>query len=284
MAGAGVAATHIITDADWLYALREFGAARSGDRQVQGCGRRIRLDHPGSARGVLDRFVECRRIWLCATCANRDSRRQAVRFTWLLRRWAWNGGAICFLTLTHRHSLGQALLDLWGHRDAGWAEVVRGAGWRTDRRRYGVRSYVSAVEVVHHPMTGWNVHTHVLLFVDGRLDPPALANLKTSMVGRYRRGVERCGGHVDDGGQDLQLMRDGTEAALADYVTKGIRARWSPDGSRSPMAILADYREHDDRPVLWEEYVPAVTYRRRQHLTTTKRIETILPDRTAVPS
>lgn len=267
-----------------LNALRDFGSSLSDDLYLQGCGGPFRRGPAGSSREVLEGIRECRRKWLCPTCGYKAVRDQSERLERWLLGWTAGGGAVGFLTLTQRHQVGDGLADLWDRLEAGWASVTRGSGWRTDQNAFGVRAYIRVTEVVHDHGTGWNVHLHVLLLLDHRLDDSDVYRLKASLTTRYRRGIESSGGQATASGQHLQLMEAGTEKTLAGYCCKGTRPLWSANGSRSPIAILSDLDTSGEGSALWEEFTATVTARRRMQLITTKKIGSLQPCRERIPS
>lgn len=242
---------------------------------VKGCGRIIRLGVRGSAEEILERTVRCRRKWLCATCGYAAACDESVRLRQRLLGWTAQGGAVAFLTLTQCHHVGDGPAVPWDRLEPGWRSVVQGGGWRSDRKRYGVRGYVRITEVVHHPVTGWNVHLHVLLLLDAELGACDLAGLKASIIRRFLRRIRRSGGHAEAGGQDLQPMRPGTEEQLANYCLKGTKPRWKRDGSRSPMAILWDLMSAGLGMALWREFTSAVTHPRRMQVITSRNIDSL---------
>ncbi|ORJ52598.1 hypothetical protein B5M45_30900 [Mycobacterium simiae] len=131
------------------------------------------------------------------------------------------------------------------------------------------------VEVVHHPVHGWNVHVHALLLLDEALGEAGLKELKDSLAGRFVRRISNRGGGADVNGQDLKPLKSGTEERLSAYCLKGAKAVWSENGSRSPMAILADLSTTGQDPALWEEFATTVTEKRRMQLSTSKRLDSI---------
>jgi hypothetical protein len=268
-------ATNSKSASEDLRKLRQFGASISDDRALEGCGRRIRLGVPGSAEEVLDRIVRCRRNWLCATCGYAAACDESTRLGQRLLGWTAQDRAVAFLTLTQCHFTGDGLAALWDRLEDGWAALVRGSAWQADRKIYGARGYVRITEVVHHPVTGWNVHLHVPLLLDEELAESDLAGLKASLTGRFVRGIRRCGGHAEIGGQDLKPIRPGTEKRLANYCLKGNTLHWSEDGSRSPMAMLSDLSATGQGLPLWQEFSSAVTDTRRMQLITSRAIDSL---------
>lgn len=246
-----------------LLALRDVGKSLTDDHCLTGCGRRIRPGPVGDAGEVLEITVYCDRAWLCPVCGYHAAREQSRELATALMAWTSQGGSVAFLTLTQSHSIGDELSTLWDRLGYGWAALVRGSGWRTDQEIFGVRGYARVTEVVHHPQSGWNVHLHVpLLLFEARSDEQ-LYELKDRLTARFIRGIGAAGGRASRSGQDLGPMQPGTERQIADYCAKGTMV-WHSDNSRTPMAILADFKETGDGLALWKEFGAAVTWPKRK--------------------
>lgn len=255
-----------------LLELRRFGWSLSDDTYLRGCGRRIRRGAVVAAHEILDTTAYCHRKWLCPTCGYVAARRSSRTLEGMLIRWSREGGSVGFLTLTQRHDAHDALPDLWDRIENGWGAAVRGSGWRADRRVYGICGYARITEVIHHPVTGWNVHLHVLLFFDRALSDNTLGPLKDSIVARFLHGIGNSGGHAEANGQHLCWMQPRTEPRFATYCFKGTTVRRSPDGSRTPMAILSDVKSTGHGHPLWTDFTAAVSERRRMQLATSRGI------------
>ena len=255
--------------------LREFGSWLSDHPELKGCGRTVRKGRVGSATEILELTTTCRNKWLCPTCGYTASRKEAAKLKHRLRGWTGQGGAVALLTLTQSHCRDDGLAELWSRLEAGWAALVRGSGWAADKRAYGMRGYVRITEVVHNPVTGWNVHYHVVLLLDRALDQPHLEGLRASLSARFARGVACEGGHAEVSGQDLRPMTPGTEAAVANYYCKGITTRWFADGSRTPMAVLDDLQSSGEGLGLWDEFTNAVTVTKRMQVVTSRSIDSL---------
>jgi hypothetical protein len=255
--------------------LREFGARLSDHRELKGCGRKIRKGRAGSSGEILDVTTSCRRKWLCPTCGHTAFRKETAKLKRRLRSWTASGGAVALLTLTQSHCHNDGLATLWSRLDAGWAALVRGSGWAADKRTYGLRGYVRIAEVVHNATTGWNVHYHVVLLLDGELGQQHLEGLRTSLATRFTRGIAHRGGHAAVDCQHVRPMTPGTEGALASYCFKGTTMRSPTEGSRTPMAILSDLESTGEGSALWEEFSAAVSTDRRVQVITSRRVDSL---------
>ena len=246
--------------------LREFGARLSDHKEVKGCGRVI--------GGV--RFT-CRRKWLCPTCGYKAFRREAVKLKRRLRSWTADGGATVLLTVTQSRCSSGGLAMLWSRGESGWASVVRGSGWIADKRVYGIRAYTRITHVVHHPAKGWNVHFHVIFFLDRELDPSRLDGLRSSLAKRFVRGVARGGGDASLDRQDLVPVKPGTEETLANYCLNGTTGRTSRGGSLTPIAILDHLERTGEGRASWDEFTATVLAQRRMQVVTSSRIDELRP-------
>lgn len=244
-----------------LLALRDVGKSLTDDRCLTGCGRRI--NPVGDAGEIPEITVYCDRAWLCPVCGYHAARDQSRELATALMAWTSQGGSVAFLTLTQSHSVGDQLSNLWDRLGHGWAALVRGSGWRTDQEIFGLRGYARVTEVVHHSQSGWNVHLHVPLLLVEAPDDQQLYELEHRLVARFIRGIKVVGGRASCAGQDLCPMLQGSECQLADYCAKGTTV-WHSNNSRTPMAILADFKETGDGLALWKEFSAAVTVRKRK--------------------
>lgn len=260
-----------------LIELRAFGQALSDDERLRGCGRKIRRGNVGAADEVLDTVISCGRAWLCPVCGYRDARAKSRNLVETFSRWASQGGSIGLLTLTQQHTADDGLGVLWGRLEAGWAALVRGSGWRTDREVFGVRGYIRITEVVHHPDNGWNVHLHVPMLFGRALDNEQLCELEDHLTARFARGIEAAGGWAWRDGQKLTLVQPGSERRTARYCAKG--ATSSPHGgSRTPMMILADLKETGRGLKLWSEFSAEVSTVKRRRYSPSQNLGTVRPD------
>jgi len=284
-----------------LLTLREFGKTQTDDRCLRGCGRRIRRGDVGDADEILETTVYCHRAWLCPVCGYRARRRQSRGLAQTLMAWTSQGGSLAVLTLTQRHSPDDELDNLWDRLEDGWDAMVRGSGWRADRKSFGVRGYARITEVVHHPESGWNVHFHVPLLLDDELDDQQLYELQDRVTARFTRGIGDAGGRASCGGQDLGPIQPGSERRRAGYYAKGTTV-WRSEtgrgggrrpggrrgadlvGSRTPMAILADLKETGEGLGLWKEFSAAVTRIKRRRYSPSQGIATLLRERNDVSS
>jgi hypothetical protein len=261
-----------------LLALRDFGKSVTDDQYLRGCGRKIRRGGVGDADEVLQITVYCDRAWLCPVCGYHAARDQARKLAKMLMAWTFRGRSLAVLALTQAHSNEDELGILWGRLESGWAALVRGSGWRTDKELFGLRGYIRITEVVHRLDNGWNVHFHVPVLLDEPLDAQALYDLKDRAAGRFMRGIRAAGGQASWSGQDVRSIRPGSESQLANYCSKGTKFGQS-EKSRTPMAILADLKETGDGVGLWKEFSVAVTGAKRKRYSPSRGIANLVRNR-----
>lgn len=261
-----------------LQSLREFGKSLTDDRYLRGCGRRIRRGDVGDADEVLEITNYCDRAWLCPICGDRTGRKQSVKLAETLTPWTAQGGSVAFLTLTQSHSTEDELDILWDRLEDGWDAMVRGSGWRADRKSFGLRGYVRVTEVVHHSDHGWNVHFHVLLLLDKKLDEQQLCDLWDRLAARFLSGIRAAGGQASLGAQDLAANQPASERTIAGYCAKGTTVYRTGD-SRSPMAILSDLKETGEGLGLWKEFSVAVTGAKRKRYSPSRGIANLVRNR-----
>jgi hypothetical protein len=138
-----------------------------------------------------------------------------------------------------------------------------------------LRGYVRVTEVVHHSDHGWNVHFHVLLLLDKKLDEQQLCDLWDRLTARFLSGIRTAGGRASLGAQGLAANQPGSECRIARYCAKGTTV-YRTGVSRSPMAILADLKETGDGVGLWKEFGAAVTGKRRRRYSPSRGIANLV--------
>lgn len=258
-----------------LLTLREFGKSLTDNRHLRGCGRKIRRGGVGEADEILEKTAYCHQVWLCPVCGYCTAHYQARRHAKALTAWTTQGGSVAFLTLTQSHSIEDELDTLWDRLEDGWDAMVRGSGWRADRKSFGLRGYIRVTEVVHHCDNGWNVHFHALLLLDQQLDAQQFCDLRDRLSARFVRDVRAASDRASFEAQDLVPMKPGSECRLADYCAKGATVCRKED-SRTPMAILADLKETGDGVGLWKEFSAAVTRKKRRRYSSSHGIDNLV--------
>jgi hypothetical protein len=239
--------------------LRIFGFSVSDDSKLKACGRPMKKGAVGTAAEILEQPESCNRYWLCPHCGNRAAQRDQAILERRLAQWFSHGKAAAFLTLTQHHELTDRLADLWDRMVSGWSALKSGSGWKADRESFGIRGFVRSTEVLHHPVTGWNVHFHVVLLLDNALDQQALRDLHDRLSQRFVRGLGRRGGHADARGQDIRMLDPDNPARVARYFLKANGQLTSENGSRTPMGILSHLQSTGEGREVWQEFTEAVT-------------------------
>lgn len=257
--------------------MRAFGKTLTNDEYLKSCGYMFLLRRPGSPQEVLQP-KSCNRAWTCPTCGWKAVRDDARKLGRRVHRWAGSGHDAAVLTLSQSHSINDSLATLWDRSEAGWQYLKRGAGWRAIRKNYGLRAYSRITEVLHHPDTGWNVHLHVVLFLDGPLHDRD-GDLREAIAARWRNGIGALGGDASTRPADYQRVRRGTERKFANYFVKGGTAYSSSHGSRSPMQILEGARHVQRDRILWSEFSSAVVEKRRYRLVSSPRLDALCDGR-----
>ena len=166
---------------------------------------------------------------LCPVCGPRIAARNRKDVIQAVRAWReGEGGVVLFGTFTVRHHKGQSFDDLKGAVSAGWHRITAGKGWLLNRRRHGVQHWLRVFEEKWSPTSGWHLHVHYLMFVSpiipGEIRPP-IADLLTSMFGRWRSGVVAIPGMGTPVliGQELhEVTGDNADQVLGEYFTKQV--------------------------------------------------------------
>lgn len=188
------------------------------------CGRASRLDHGGvevrmrDGHGGLAGLVSCGSVWLCPVCNAKIMQRRAVELGSLIAAAAAQGVVMAEMTLTLRHSQGDALADLWGAVSTCWDRAKSGRQWLREADAHGLLGWLRVVEVTHGA-NGWHPHVHAVLFFRA-LDDDALDALAQGMFDRWRRAAVRLGldAPLPVGQEWHRLDLDGG-SKIAEYVT-----------------------------------------------------------------
>lgn len=272
------------------YEARSILWAESRLQRVAYCGRfatgdqvTVQRQNDGSGAG-FGGVQSCGSVWACPVCSEKINAQRQSDLQHGIESWLAAGHAVLFGTLTLRHNRGHRLADLWDAIGPAWTRTTSGSsGWNGskkslgDKARFGIRGYVRVVET-KHGANGWHPHVHFLLFLDRALTVEQTADLSTRMFGRWESALAKRGLTVlQSVGIDLRPV---TEAAMADYFTKGAyttsasgaayevtgsHSKTAGKGGRTPFEILAAVVAQGDAGDLdlWHEWEAASKGRRQ---------------------
>jgi hypothetical protein len=239
-----------------------------------GPGLRVSVGTAGSGPVAgLSGLATCGSVWACPVCAAKIATSRAGDLAVVMRKSLEEGCSATMVTLTMRHHEGQRLEDCWEALSGAWGAVTSGKQWAADKRRYGLRGWVKAVEVTKGK-SGWHVHLHALLIWSGEVSVWDARTVGRRMWQRWDAGLRRRGftSLRDQGGIDVRMasLVPG-ENGLHEYFTKlaheitGGAAKIARGAGRTPFQIAADVfklGEHDD-VAAWHEWERASRGRRQ---------------------
>lgn len=229
-------------------------------------------------------LASCGSVWACPRCSAIINQHRAEELRGALDSWGRQGGTAALLTLTIRHHRGQRLRDLWDGVVGSWSRLTAGRPWKDFKSRAGVAGAIRVVEVTHGA-SGWHVHLHVLLLLEGAGDSVGAhmvaLSARPAVMAAWRRIVARAGFDAVAEAQDLRPVNlsDG-HCALGGYFVK---AGWDAaaeiacgasktarSSNLTPMAILRRFAQDGDADDLerWHEWEAAS--RGRQQMTWTR--------------
>ena len=113
---------------------------------------------------------QCGSPWLCAVCATKLAERKKERLSLALS--AWSGGkALITYTIPHDKSqpLSLVLERLLDQR----RKLRQSHDYRTWKRGWGVKHYISCLEVTWSPLNGWHPHLHEVCLFEQQHGPSA---------------------------------------------------------------------------------------------------------------
>lgn len=184
-------------------------------------------------------FATCGSVWTCPCCAPKIANERSQNLEAGFAEWQRRGNYLGFLTLTMRHTRGDALAALWDAVVHGWRSAISGRG-KADLDVTGCAGWVRVTEVTH-TRNGWHVHVHAVLFLEHGVTDDAGQALAGRMHARWTRGLARHGftsvAKSFDGesvGVDFKMVKPGESTAgrwdlgLARYLTKNV---YTPDAA-----------------------------------------------------
>lgn len=221
-------------------------------------------DYEGGTRASFGGVQLCGSVWVCPCCSARISEVRRAEMNALLAA----GRAVqvipVMVTLTARHGRQDVLKDLLEGMKLAKQRLHQRREWR--KLKESLIGSVTATEVTHG-RAGWHPHFHVLLLVRAASEAEAVA-LAEALCEPWLACLRGVG--LD--GLGVGFSAQGA-AAAGDYVGKWGAAeeialgdrKGGRHGGRSPMQLLADATDKDDRKAagLWREFVAAFKGRRQ---------------------
>lgn len=118
----------------------------------------------------------CGSVWACPVCSAKISERRRIELAAAIAVHKAQGGDVLLLTLTNRHYRRDDLGELIKGQAQALRRFLRGTKasglWFDDLGSIGT---IRAMEVTHGDANGWHPHYHLLVFVQGQPDLPAMA-------------------------------------------------------------------------------------------------------------
>jgi len=228
-------------------------------------------------RARLGNLCTCGLIWICPVCASRISEGRSHLLSAAMMAAHVNP---LLITFTMSHGASQRLApNLTALIDA-YERLTSGRAWVGFTDRFGWITAIRALEVTHGD-NGWHPHIHVLAFMKQPLhyDEQFMLDMTLSELWITRLASQNASADIAHGVDIRTAKKDaieyvakfgrespgkwGIERELTKAVTKN--ARFS--GSRTPWALLDDYRQGDQHAgALFVEYADA--FKRRKQLVT----------------
>ncbi|MEZ0494666.1 protein rep, partial [Kineococcus sp. TBRC 1896] len=192
--------------------------------RVRKCGRVRRGDLVAVRRGPngagFSGLTTCGSPWACPVCNAKIAAVRRLEVGAAVAAWMARGGAVLFVTRTLRHHRGHQLAQLWDGLAGAWRSMLGGKAWQTRKTALGLHGLVRVVETTTGD-NGWHVHVHALLFISGDVSDDQVADFGGWSAARWSRAVVRQGLPAPLAvGQDVRVIRDVRDSALADYLAK----------------------------------------------------------------
>jgi hypothetical protein len=243
----------------------------TANKRLQGCGRimtgaAVTLKHtPGGAAGYAGLAV-CGSVWLCPVCASKVAAARSDQLASVLVKAVAAGKRVAMLTLTFKHSRGEALADLLADAQYGWHGLTSGKAWGNLKDRGGLFGWVRALEVTHG-LNGFHPHYHVVVIVDEQ-DDDRINAWAGEVYARWSRALGRRGRKTVAEAFDCTILAPGANPEdIARYVSKLSKeatmsfAKDGRGGGRSLFQVASDALETGDAEDFavwfeWEETMP----------------------------
>jgi hypothetical protein len=206
------------------YARRSILWNESSLSRVRKCGR-IRHGElvgvrAGANGGGFSGLVTCGSVWACPVCNAKIAAVRRLEVGAAVAAWMARGGAVIFMTRTLRHHKGQRLSDLWTGLAGAWRSMLGGQHWKKRGDTLGLHGLLRVIETTTG-RNGWHVHVHSLLFVAGTVTDDQVEDFGGWSAARWSRAVVRQKLPAPLAiGQDVRVIRDVRDSALADYLAK----------------------------------------------------------------
>lgn len=212
-------------------------------------------------------LMSCSSLWTCPVCSPALMRERRDELKRAVHSWQETGGSIVFLTLTLRHAQDDELAGLLSALRDAWRLVKSGRAWLELKKRYGIKCYVTALELTWSSSHGWHPHLHCLLMSSQTEHELNIKELELDLRARYF-GLLKSFGRDAIGEYGLKCVfgRD----RVAEYVSKyGIEYELSAVDSKkrggvSPFELL-DQAAHGDKQAakLFIDYAHALHGKRQ---------------------
>jgi len=225
-------------------------------------------------RARLGNLCTCGLIWICPVCASRISEGRSHLLSAAMKAAHVNP---LLITFTMAHGASQRLAPNLAALTDAYKGLTHGRAWVGFEERFGWITAIRALEVTHGD-NGWHPHIHVLAFMKQPLhyDEAFMLDMTLSELWIARLASQNASADIAHGVDIRTAKKDaieyvakfgresagkwGIERELTKAVTKN--ARFS--GSRTPWALLDDYRQGDQHAgALFVEYADAFKGRKQ---------------------
>ena len=140
----------------------------------------------------------CTSIWTCPVCAAKISERRRIEVLTAMDLHKAAGGVHGLMTLTHRHSRHDVLVDTLARQATALAIFNADGSVKATYREMGIIGAIRALEVTashrSEANNGWHVHVHTLQFggIGDGLAPRTAEQMQVWETTLYRRWASAC--------------------------------------------------------------------------------------------
>jgi len=155
----------------------------------------VDIKQKASGKAYYSGVSVCGSVWVCPVCASRISNARRDELGLAL---SGNNFMPVMASITLQHYRNDDLKMLTGVLNDALRKLKQGRWWKEFTGRYGIKAYVSSLEITFSLKHGWHPHKHVLFFLDVSSGKPDIQALKDELIGRYTSLVREKGMYASE--------------------------------------------------------------------------------------
>lgn len=167
----------------------------------------------------------CQLTKVCPACSKKESFLEAIAVRAAQRACLGRGGTVLLLTLTIPHEVGEALSDLLTLLNSVYKSLRKCKAFQIQRKQGLFIGDIKKLEATYSAQNGWHPHYHLLLFLNHRLSPSAVEDLRVQLANTWSKAFSKAKrfAHVSEHAFDRGVHisdEAGADGYLDTYLTK----------------------------------------------------------------